>query len=322
MPWSRIFTTLMTSSQELVARRLRSLRAAFSFAWLGIAAGTYRIADGRGGGGSRDNSVSRRSIAGPTMRISIRRGVCYGPSRQKYGRKLSWADLHDSHGQRRARFDGASKRSASAAAVPDVWEPEEDVYWGPETGWIERRALQPAIVRIARAARRRSDGAHLRKSARTERKSRSGSAAAFDIRETFARMAMNDEETVALIAGGHTFGKDAWSRTRYVSSVASPKAPRSRSKASAGPATYGKGNADDTRLRAASRVRGRPKPAKWDNNYLDNLFTAMSGNSRRARAARTSVEAERSVSRPSIAFPTRMTPRNVTPRRCSRRTSR
>ena len=166
-------------------------------------AGTYRIADGRGGGGRGAQRFAPLNSWPDNVSLDKARRLLW-PIKQKYGRKISWADLMilagnvalDSMGLKTFGFGGGRE---------DIWEPEEDIYWGPETKWLgderykgDRQlenplgAVQMGLIYVnPEGPNGKPDPV----------------AAAMDIRETFARMAMNDEETVALIAGGHTFGK-------------------------------------------------------------------------------------------------------------------
>ena len=166
-------------------------------------AGTYRIADGRGGGGSGMQRFAPLNSWPDNANLDKARRLLW-PIKQKYGRKLSWADLMILAGNVALESMGF-KTLGFAGGRADVWEPEEDVYWGPETTWLgdERYrgdreldnplgAVQMGLIYV------NPEGPN---------GNPDPLAAARDIRETFARMAMNDEETVALIAGGHTFGK-------------------------------------------------------------------------------------------------------------------
>ena len=165
-------------------------------------AGTYRISDGRGGAGGGQQRFAPLNSWPDNANLDKARRLLW-PIKQKYGRKLSWADLMILAGNVALESMGF-KTFGFAGGRADVWEPEE-LYWGPEGTWLgdERYSGEREL---AAAAGRGADGPHLRQSGGAERQPRSGRAAR-DIRETFARMAMNDEETVALIAGGHTFGK-------------------------------------------------------------------------------------------------------------------
>jgi catalase-peroxidase len=192
------------------------------------------------------------------------------PIKQKYGRKISWADLMILTGNVALESMGF-KTFGFGGGREDVWEPEEDVYWGPETPGSATSATA-ATASSSQPARRRADGPHLRepRGARTATPIR-WLAAAKDIRETFARMAMNDEETVALIAGGHTFGKThgAAIPDPYVGPRARGRAA-SRSRARLEEQLRQRQGRDDT-ITSGLEARGRP-PHKWDNDYFDNLF--------------------------------------------------
>ena len=193
---------LMTDSQEWWPADYGHYGPFFiRMAW--HSAGTYRIADGRGGGGSGAQRFAPLNSWPDNVSLDKARRLIW-PIKQKYGRKLSWADLIilagnvalDSMGLKTFGFGGGRE---------DIWEPEEDIYWGPESKWLgderysgDRQldnplgAVQMGLIYVnPEGPNGKPDPV----------------AAAMDIRETFARMAMNDEETVALIAGGHTFGK-------------------------------------------------------------------------------------------------------------------
>ncbi len=166
-------------------------------------AGTYRISDGRGGAGAGQQRFAPLNSWPDNGNLDKARRLLW-PVKQKYGQSLSWADLMVLTGNVALESMGF-ETFGFAGGREDVWEPDEDVYWGPETDVARRRALHRR-PRARGAARRRPDGPDLRQPGGPERQpgpARRGR----DIRETFRRMAMNDEETVALIAGGHTFGK-------------------------------------------------------------------------------------------------------------------
>ncbi len=166
-------------------------------------AGTYRIADGRGGAGSGSQRFAPLNSWPDNVSLDKARRLLW-PIKQKYGKKLSWADLMILTGNVALESMGF-KTFGFAGGRPDIWEPEEDIYWGPETKWLgderyrgDRQldnplgAVQMGLIYV------NPEGPN---------SNPDPVAAARDIRETFGRMAMNDEETVALIAGGHTFGK-------------------------------------------------------------------------------------------------------------------
>ena len=168
-------------------------------------AGTYRTGDGRGGASSGTQRFAPLNSWPDNVNLDKARRLLW-PIKQKYGNKISWADLMILAGNCALESMGF-KTFGFGGGRADIWEPEEDIYWGAEETWLggdKRYTRRPGA---REPARRRADGPDLRQSGRARTASPTRSAAARDIRETFARMAMNDEETVALIAGGHTFGK-------------------------------------------------------------------------------------------------------------------
>ncbi len=230
-------------------------------------AGTYRIADGRGGGGRGAQRFAPLNSWPDNANLDKARRLLW-PVKQKYGRKLSWADLIIFAGNCALESMGL-KTFGFGGGREDIWEPEEDAFWGPEGTWLgdERHdddeqlanpfgAVQMGLIYV------NPEGP-------------SGNpdplAAAKDIRETFRRMAMNDEETVALIAGGHTFGKThgAVDPVKYVGPE--PEGASLEEQGLGWKNTFGRGNADDT---YTSGLEGAwtNNPVKWDNGYLDNLF--------------------------------------------------
>ena len=230
-------------------------------------AGTYRIGDGRGGAGSGTQRFAPLNSWPDNIHLDKARRLLW-PIKQKYGRKISWADLMilagnvalESMGFQTFGFGGGRE---------DVWEPEEDIFWGPETQWLaderyqgDRQldnpfgAVQMGLIYVnPEGPNGKPDPV----------------AAARDIRETFARMAMNDEETVALIAGGHTFGKThgAADPNQYVGPE--PEAASIEEQGLGWKSTYGSGNGGQT---IGSGLEGAwtTTPVKWSNNYLENLF--------------------------------------------------
>ena len=230
-------------------------------------AGTYRISDGRGGGASGTIRFAPLNSWPDNGNLDKARRLLW-PIKQKYGRKLSWADLMVFTGNCALESMGL-KTYGFAGGREDVWEAEEDIYWGPETEWLgderysgERDlenplgAVQMGLIYV------NPEGPNGTPSA---------IAAARDIRETFARMAMNDEETVALIAGGHTFGKahGAADPEQYVGRE--PEGSSIEEQGLGWKNTYGSGNAGDT---IGSGLEGAwtPAPIQWDNGYFDTLF--------------------------------------------------
>jgi catalase-peroxidase len=230
-------------------------------------AGTYRIGDGRGGAGSGTLRFAPLNSWPDNVNLDKARRLLW-PLKQKYGRKLSWADLMVLTGNVALESMGF-KTFGFAGGREDVWEPEEDIYWGPEGEWLadERYsgdrdlenplgAVQMGLIYV------NPEGPNGTPSA---------IAAGRDIRETFGRMAMNDEETVALIAGGHTFGKahGAADPDKYVG--AEPEGASTEEQGFGWTNSYGSGNAGDT---IGSGLEGAwtPTPIEWDNSYFETLF--------------------------------------------------
>jgi catalase-peroxidase len=230
-------------------------------------AGTYRIGDGRGGAGSGTQRFAPLNSWPDNANLDKARRLLW-PIKQKYGRKISWADLMilagnvalDSMGFKTFGFGGGRE---------DVWEPEEDIFWGPEGKWLaderytgERQldnplgAVQMGLIYV------NPEGPNQKPDP---------TAAARDIRETFGRMAMNDEETVALIAGGHTFGKahGAAEVPRYVG--AEPEGAAIEEQGLGWKNSYGNGSGSQT-ITSGLEGAWTTNPVKWDNNYLENLF--------------------------------------------------
>ncbi len=229
-------------------------------------AGTYRIADGRGGAGSGAQRFAPLNSWPDNVSLDKARRLIW-PIKQKYGRKLSWADLIVLTGNVALESMGL-KTFGFAGGREDIWEPE-DIYWGPEATWLgDKRytgdrqlenplgAVQMGLIYV------NPEGPN---------GNPDPLAAARDIRETFARMAMNDEETVALIAGGHTFGKahGAADPNKYVGRE--PEGAPIEEQGLGWKNSYGSGNGADT---ISSGLEGAwtKNPVKWDNNYFENLF--------------------------------------------------
>ena len=230
-------------------------------------AGTYRIADGRGGAGSGTQRFAPLNSWPDNANLDKARLLLW-PIKQKYGRKLSWADLMILAGNC-ALESMDFKTFGFAGGRADVWEPQDDIYWGSETEWLgDKRysgdrdlenplgAVQMGLIYV------NPEGPN---------GNPDPLASARDIRETFARMAMNDEETVALIAGGHTFGK--------THGAADPKKYVAREPAAAGIEEQGLGwkNSFGSGAGAHTITSGlegawTTTPTKWSNNYFENLF--------------------------------------------------
>ena len=226
----RDLTALMTDCQDWWPADFGHYGPLFiRMAW--HSAGTYRIGDGRGGGGGGQQRFAPLNSWPDNGNLDKARRLLW-PIKQKYGNKISWADLMILTGNVALESMGF-KTFGFAGGRADVWEPEEDVYWGAEDTWLgDTRATAATASSTTRSPRCRWA------SSTSIPEGPNGNpdplASARDIRETFARMAMNDEETVALIAGGHTFGKTPRRRRRRRMSASSRKPPTSRSRASAG----------------------------------------------------------------------------------------
>ncbi len=230
-------------------------------------AGTYRIGDGRGGGGAGTLRFAPLNSWPDNANLDKARRLLW-PIKQKYGRRLSWADLMILTGNCALESMGL-KTYGFAGGREDVWEPEEDIYWGSETTWLgdERYsgvrdlehplgAVQMGLIYV------NPEGPNGKPDPL---------AAAVDIRETFARMAMNDEETVALIAGGHTFGKahGAASSDQYVGPE--PEGASIEEQGLGWKNQYGDGKGSDT-ITSGLEGAWTTAPAKWDSNFFENLF--------------------------------------------------
>jgi len=230
-------------------------------------AGTYRIADGRGGAGSGAQRFAPLNSWPDNVSLDKARRLLW-PIKQKYGRKISWADLMILAGNVALDSMGLKTFGFGGGRV-DIWEPEEDIYWGPEGKWLaderysgDRQldnplgAVQMGLIYVnPEGPNGKPDPV----------------AAVRDIRETFARMAMNDEETVALIAGGHTFGKahGAADPKKYVGPE--PEGADIEEQGLGWKSSFGSGKGVDA---ISSGLEGAwtTNPVKWDNNYLENLF--------------------------------------------------
>jgi len=230
-------------------------------------AGTYRIADGRGGGASGTQRFAPLNSWPDNGNLDKSRLLLW-PIKKKYGKKISWADLMILAGNCALESMGF-KTFGFAGGREDVWEPEEDIYWGAETEWLgDKRytgnreldnplgAVQMGLIYV------NPEGPN---------GNPDPIAAAHDIRETFGRMAMNDEETVALIAGGHTFGKThgAADPDKYVGRE--PAAAGIEEQSQGWKNTFGTGNAGDT-ITSGLEGTWTTTPTKWSNNFFENLF--------------------------------------------------
>ena len=256
---------LMTDSQEWWPADYGHYGGLFiRMAW--HSAGTYRTGDGRGGAGSGSQRFAPLNSWPDNVNLDKARRLLW-PIKQKYGKKISWADLMILAGNCALESMGF-KTFGFAGGREDVWEPEEDIYWGSEDTWLgDKRysgdrdlenplaAVQMGLIYV------NPEGPNGQPSVL---------ASGRDVRETFARMAMNDEETVALIAGGHTFGKThgAGPATHV---GPEPEAAGIEAQGLGWISSFSSGKGDDT---ISSGIEGAwtPKPTQWDMGYFDLLF--------------------------------------------------
>jgi catalase-peroxidase len=230
-------------------------------------AGTYRIGDGRGGAGSGTQRFAPLNSWPDNVNLDKARRLLW-PIKQKYGRKISWADLMILAGNVALESMGF-KTFGFGGGREDVWEPGEDIFWGPEGKWLgdERykgdRQLDNPLAAVQMGL--------IYVNPEGPNGNPDPIAAARDIRETFARMAMNDEETVALIAGGHTFGKThgAADPSKYVGPE--PEAAPIEQQGLGWKNTFGSGCGGDT-IGSGLEVTWSTTPVKWSNDFLENLF--------------------------------------------------
>ena len=257
---------LMTASQEWWPADYGHYGPLFiRMAW--HSAGTYRIADGRGGAGAGAQRFAPLNSWPDNVSLDKARRLLW-PIKQKYGRKISWADLMILAGNVALESMGL-KTFGFAGGREDIWEPEDNIYWGPEGKWLgdqrysgDRQlenplgAVQMGLIYV------NPEGPNQKPDPL---------AAATDIRETFARMAMNDEETVALIAGGHTFGKahGAADPAKYVGPE--PEAAGVEEQGFGWKNAFGSGKGADA-ITSGLEGAWTTNPVKWDNNYFENLF--------------------------------------------------
>src|SRR5579862_2237642 len=231
-------------------------------------AGTYRIGDGRGGAGSGSQRFAPLNSWPDNVSLDKARRLLW-PIKQKYGRKISWADLMILAGNVALESMGF-KTFGFGGGREDVWEPEEDIFWGPEGKWLgderysgDRQLENPLAAVQMGLIYVNPEGPNGKPDP---------IAAARDIRETFARMAMDDEETVALIAGGHTFGKThgAAIPTQYVGPE--PEGAPIEQQGLGWKNKFGKGFGADT-IGSGLEVIWTTTPTKWSNNFFTNLFS-------------------------------------------------
>jgi catalase-peroxidase len=229
-------------------------------------AGTYRTGDGRGGGGTGNQRFAPLNSWPDNVNLDKARRLLW-PIKQKYGNKISWADLMILTGNCAIESMGL-KTFGFAGGREDIWEPEEDIYWGTESEWLDDKrysgdrdledplaAVQMGLIYV------NPEGPGGQPSIL---------ASGQDIRETFARMAMNDEETVALVAGGHTFGKTHGAGDAALVGP-EPEGANIDEQGLGWTSSFGSGSGDDT---ISSGIEGAwtPNPIQWDNGYFDMLF--------------------------------------------------
>jgi len=229
-------------------------------------AGTYRVSDGRGGAGYGTQRFAPLNSWPDNANLDKARRLLW-PIKQKYGNKISWADLMVLTGNVALESMGF-ETFGFAGGREDVWEPQEDIYWGPESTWLgdkrysgDRNLQDPLAAVQMGLIYVNPEGPNGKPDPL---------AAAHDIRETFGRMAMNDEETVALIAGGHTFGK-AHGAASADNVGAEPEAAGIEEQGLGWKNKHGKGNAGDT-ITSGLEGAWNTTPTQWSNGYFDNLF--------------------------------------------------
>jgi catalase-peroxidase len=229
-------------------------------------AGTYRISDGRGGAGAGQQRFAPLNSWPDNVSLDKARRLLW-PVKKKYGQKISWADLMVLTGNVALESMGFKTFGFGGGRV-DTWEPEEDVYWGPETTWLDDErysgdrelaepfgAVQMGLIYV---------------NPQGPNGNPDPLAAARDIRETFRRMAMNDEETVALIAGGHTFGKTHGAGPEDAVGP-DPEAAPIEQQGLGWKSTFGTGTGRDA-ITSGLEVTWTPTPITWDNSFLETLY--------------------------------------------------
>jgi catalase-peroxidase len=230
-------------------------------------AGTYRIADGRGGAGGGAQRFAPLNSWPDNASLDKARRLIW-PIKQKYGRKLSWADLMILAGNVALESMGL-KTFGFAGGRVDIWEPEEDIFWGPEGKWLadERYAGDRELANPLAAVQM----GLIYVNPEGPNSNPDPIASAHDIRETFGRMAMNDEETFALIAGGHTFGKahGAADPSKYVGPE--PEGATIEEQGFGWSNSFGTGKGADA-ITSGLEGAWTTNPTQWDNEYLENLY--------------------------------------------------
>jgi catalase-peroxidase len=256
---------LMTSSQDWWPADYGHYGPLFiRMAW--HSAGTYRVTDGRGGAGYGTQRFAPLNSWPDNASLDKARRLLW-PIKQKYGNKISWADLMVLAGNVSLESMGF-KTFGFAGGREDVWEPQEDIFWGPENTWLDDkrysgdRELQNPLAAVQMGL--------IYVNPEGPNGKPDPIAAARDIRETFKRMAMNDEETVALIAGGHTFGK-AHGAASAENVGPAPEGASIEEQGLGWRNKHGKGNAADT-ITSGLEGAWSSTPTQWSNGYFDNLF--------------------------------------------------
>ena len=257
---------LMTDSQDWWPADFGNYGPLFiRMAW--HSAGTYRIHDGRGGGGRGSQRFAPLNSWPDNVNLDKARRLLW-PIKQKYGRKISWADLMILAGNVALESMGF-KTFGFGGGRADIWEPEQDVDWGPEATWLgdqrysgDRELANPLAAVQMGLIYVNPEGPN---------GNPDPIAAARDIRETFARMAMNDEETVALIAGGHTFGKTHGAADPHKYVGREPEGAGIEEQGLGWKNSFGSGNGDDT-IGSGLEVTWTTTPTRWSNNFFINLF--------------------------------------------------
>ncbi|WP_322616578.1 catalase/peroxidase HPI [Pseudomonas sp. BIC9C] len=266
-------TALMTDSQDWWPADFGHYGPFFiRMSW--HAAGTYRTGDGRGGAGSGQQRFAPLNSWPDNVSLDKARRLLW-PIKQKYGNKISWADLIVLTGNVALESMGF-KTFGFSGGRPDVWEPDEDVYWGAESKWLGgdvrygKDAGQVPAERTLETPLAAVQMGLIYVNPEGPEGNSDPVSAGIDIRETFARMAMNDEETVALIAGGHAFGKTHGAGP--VDHVGpEPEAAGLELQGLGWKSTFGTGKGGDT-ISSGLEVTWTTTPTQWSNNYLENLF--------------------------------------------------
>lgn len=257
--------TLMTDSQDWWPADFGHYGPLFiRMAW--HSAGTYRTSDGRGGGGTGNQRFAPLNSWPDNGNLDKARRLLW-PIKQKYGRKISWADLMILAGNVALESMGF-KTFGFAGGREDIWEPEKDIYWGAENVWLDdqrysgERDLENPLAAVQMGL--------IYVNPEGPNGNPDPLAAAKDIRETFGRMAMNDEETVALIAGGHTFGKAHGAGDAALVGP-EPEAAGIAEQGFGWTSSHGTGKGGDT-ITSGLEVTWTATPTQWSNNFFSNLF--------------------------------------------------